>query len=105
MISNAALKKTIKIFSTSGTIICILSALGIAYGFYFKTIDTQQSQAVIIQEVKKDVVEIKEKINKTDVFQGVSTAEYNAMKEKVTSIEKTVDKMDDKIDKILIQTK
>jgi seryl-tRNA synthetase len=75
------------------------------FGFYTHTNTTLEEQASTIKEVKQDVVLIKKKINEADVYQGVSQAEYTALKDKVTGIEKTVDNIDAKLDKVLIQTK
>jgi predicted transcriptional regulator len=105
MISNANLKKTFKLSSFVSAVVTITTVLFVVSGFYYKTTSADEEQSKEIIEVKKEVVKINEKINKADVFQGVSTAEYNALKDKVAGIERTVDKIDSKLDRILIQTK
>ncbi len=99
------LKKTTKLATFISAVVGILTTLFVMYGFYYKTTETQEEHSESIKEVKKDVSEIKQKINRAEIFQGVSQAELNALQDKVNGIVKAVDKMDDKIDKILIQTK
>lgn len=99
------LKKTTKLASFISVIVGFCTTLFVMYGFYYKTTETQDEHSESIKEVKKDVTEIKQKINTAEIFQGVSQAELNALQDKVNVIAKTVDKMDDKVDKLLVQTK
>lgn len=105
MITNAGLKKWIGKSGIAGTAGIMCTVLFTASGFYYQTTIADATQTRAIEAVQKDVVEIKATINNTEVFKGVSTAEYGALKDKVAGIEKTVDKIDSKLDKILIQTK
>lgn len=102
MIPNLDIKKYSGVVGYAATLV---SALFIAYGFFYNTKSSLEDHSAAIKKVEVDVLEIKAKINKADVFQGVSTAEYNALKDKVAGIERTVDKIDEKIDKVIIQTK
>lgn len=99
------LKRTMKFATVVSAVVGVLTTLFVMYGFYYKTTQTQEEHTESIKEVKKDVLEIKKKINSAEIFQGVSQAEYKALQEKVSGIVKSVDRMDDKIDKLLIQTK
>lgn len=105
MISNAALQKTTKLSGFVTSLMTLGGVLFMFFGFYYKTTRADEEQTHEIIEVKKDVAEINSKINQSAVYQGISTAEYNALKDKVADIEKTVDKIDGKLDRILIQTK
>jgi H+/gluconate symporter-like permease len=105
MISNSRLLNALKFSGLIGPLVTILTFLFAAYGFYYKTTETQKKQDEKITVVQEDVKEIKALVNKNEVFQGVSTVEYNALKEKVNGIEKTVDKIDNKLDRIIEQTR
>lgn len=102
---DSHLKKSIRITTSIAALCGILTSLFIVYGFYYKTNETLTTHSETIKEVKIDVVAIKEKLSTTDVFQGVSKVEMESLQDKVISMEKKVDKIDDKLDKILIQTK
>jgi len=82
----------------------LLIGLFVVYGFYYNTKDTQAEHTGAIQELKTDVKEIKVKINTAEIFQGVSQSEQRSLQDKVVVIEKKVDKLDDKLDRILMQT-
>lgn len=83
----------------------LLIGLFVIYGFYYNTKDTQAEHSSSIHELKTDVKEIKLKINSAEIFQGVSQAEQKALQDKVVVIEKKMDKVDDKLDRILEQTR
>lgn len=109
MRTNSTIEKTInkttKISSLIVAGIAIIGSLSAGYGVYYNSTSAIEGQANDIIEIKKDVVEINKKINKSDVFHGVTTAEYKALKDEVADIKKTVDNVDDKLDRVLIQTK
>ena len=77
--------------------IALLTALSVGYGFYYNTKSTLESHTEKIENVERNVHGIDEKINQIEVYKGVSQSEINELKSKV-------DKMDEKLDKILIQT-
>ena len=91
------IKKTGIISNAVSLGIALVTAMSVGYGFYFNTNSNLRSNTEDINQVKKEVKEINTKINKNDVFIGVSA-------EKFKEIEQKVDKMDAKLDKILIQT-
>ncbi len=99
------LKKTTIISNAISLVIAIVASLGVVYGFYYNTRSKLQDHTNEIKEVKTEVVEIKNKMQDAAIFQGISKTEIKALQDKVSGIEKTVDKMDDKIDRLLIQTK
>lgn len=77
--------------------IALLTALSVGYGFYYNTKSTLELHTEKIEDVERNVHGIDEKINQIEVYKGVSQSEINELKSKV-------DKMDEKLDKILIQT-
>lgn len=97
------LKRTTKVASVISGVIATLGSLTIVYGFYYTTNDTLIQHENSIQEVKTDVIDIKVKINDAAVFEGVSKAQMKALEDKVNSIDSKMDKMGDKLDKILLK--
>lgn len=97
------LKKTTKLASFISTAIATIGSLSIVYGFYYSTKGTLTEHGEAINEVKSDVVLIKSKINESAVFEGVSKAQYKALEDKVSGIDKKMDKIGDKLDQILIR--
>jgi peptidoglycan hydrolase CwlO-like protein len=91
------LKKSSLVSNTISLAIALVTAMSVGYGFYFKTNANLDAHTNDIEEVKTEVKQINTKINKNDVFIGVSS-------EKFKEIEQKVDKMDEKLDRILIQT-
>lgn len=88
------LKKSSLISNTVSLVIALVTALSVGYGFYYNTKATLLKHGEEIQEVKKDVRDVNQKINDTDVFKGVSEEKFKEMDEKIT-------KMDEKLDKLL----
>jgi uncharacterized protein HemX len=88
------LKKSSLISNTVSLVIALITALSVGYGFYYNTKSTLAKHGEEIQEVKKDVRDVNQKINDTDVFKGVSEERFKEMDEKIT-------KMDEKLDKLL----
>ena len=90
-------------------LISITFAVGItftfAYGFFYnsKANDEQQNKKNIEQD--NDIIEIKKSIQNAAVFEGTSDVELKALKESTVEIKAHLDKLDDKIDRILLQTK
>lgn len=91
------LKKSSLMSNSISLLIALLTALSVGYGFYYNTKSTLESHTEKIEDVEKNVHGIDEKINQIEVYKGVSQSEINELKSKV-------DKMDEKLDRILIQT-
>lgn len=91
------LKKSSLMSNSISLFIALLTALSVGYGFYYNTKSTLESHTEKIEDVEKNVHGIDEKINQIEVYKGVSQSEINELKSKV-------DKMDEKLDRILIQT-
>jgi predicted PurR-regulated permease PerM len=92
------LKKTTIITNVFSMLVAGLTTLAVVNSFYYNTTNTLSTHTEQINDVQKDVKVIKENIKDAQIFQGVSSAEITAMKEKV-------DRMDEKLDRILMQTK
>lgn len=88
------LKKTSLVSNSVSLVIALITALSVGYGFYYNTKSTLAQHGQEIQEVKKEVRDVNQKINDTDVFKGVSEERFKEMDEKIT-------KMDEKLDKLL----
>jgi len=105
-IEHSQLERHIKRTNLTSTLISIVigtvTALSVAYSFYFNTMRTLDEHSEDIKEVKSDVTEIKGEIKDISVFKGVSNAEIQGLQGKVERVEAKMDKMDDKLDKILI---
>lgn len=91
------LKKSSLISNVVSITIATITAIGIGTGFYYSTKATLQRHEVDLKEIKKDVNDTKLQVNEIQVFRGVSSKE-------IEQLEKKVDKMDEKLDKILLQT-
>lgn len=91
------LKKSSLMSNSISLFIALLTALSVGYGFYYNTKSTLEAHTEKIEDVEKNVHGIDEKINQIEVYKGVSQSEINELKSKV-------DKMDEKLDRILIQT-
>ncbi len=83
----------------------VIVALGVGYGFFYDTKDTLRHQGDDLKELKQDMHELKEDNNSTKIFKGVSSEEMKNLGEKVERIETSVEKMDDKLDRIILQTR
>jgi gas vesicle protein len=97
------LKRTTITTHVVSSIIALITALGVVYGFYYKTNNTLDNHSNQIKEIKVDVTDVKNKVNESQIFQGVSSVEIKTLQEKVNAIDKKVDKMDEKLDKILMK--
>lgn len=92
------LRKTSIVSNVISITIALFTALSVGYGFYYNTRATLENHTSDITEIKGNVKEIQLKVTEIDIYKGVSAVEIVALQEKV-------DKMDDKLDKILMQTK
>jgi predicted PurR-regulated permease PerM len=92
------LKKTTIITNIFSMLVAGLTTLAVVNSFYYNTTNTLETHTIQINDVQKDVKVIKENIKDAQIFQGVSNAELTSLKEKV-------DRMDEKLDRILMQTK
>lgn len=75
--------------------VAIIAALGVGFGFYFNTDNRLNQCEQNIQQLEKVVKKNTEHINQIQVYKGVSSAEMKM-------IEKKVDKIDEKLDKLIL---
>lgn len=99
------LKKATVVTNFISVLVALITALGVGYGFYYNTKSTLSEHSQDIEEVKNDVTQIKTDIQEVDVFKGVSEFEVKTLEEKINKIEGDVARMDEKLDKILMQTR
>lgn len=99
------IKRATSVTSFLSALIAVICALSVGYGFYYKTSITLDSHSMDIKDVKSDVSEIKKDVQAVDVFRGVSEFEVKTLEEKITNLESDVSKMDEKLDKIILQTR
>jgi peptidoglycan hydrolase CwlO-like protein len=78
--------------------IAIVSAIGVGYGFYFNTNSTLNKHERQIEAIEKDVKTNTEILNEIQVNKAVTSSQIN-------SLEKKVDKIDEKLDKLLLMQK
>jgi peptidoglycan hydrolase CwlO-like protein len=97
------LKKTTIRTNIVSILVALFTSATFVYGFYYKTENTLQKHSVDINDVKSDVTLVKNKLNESAIYQGVTQAEIKALQDKVNGIDGKVDKMDDKLDKILLK--
>lgn len=99
------LKKTTIVSNVLGIFVALITALSVGYSFYYKTAYTQQLHSQGIETLKVDVKEIKEQLNSTALSSGVSDAEIENLKDRMSKIENGQVRIEEKIDKILLQTR
>ena len=83
--------------------ITIVTTMIVVYGFFynmFKTIEYHTNQ---IKDLQTQIEEMHKTSEETAVFKGVSDVNIKNLEEKVNMIETKVDRMDEKLDKILIR--
>jgi hypothetical protein len=99
------LKKTTIISNVLGILVALVTALSVGYSFYYRTAYTQQLHSQGIEQLKSDVKEIKIQLDNTALTSGVSNAEIDNLKERMSKIESGQVRIEEKIDKILFQTR
>jgi len=92
------IKKTTLMTNVLSILITLVSTLALTFGFYYKTIATIDFHDKAINEIQKDVLKTKDKVSQIEVFKGVSSSEMK-------NLEKKVDKIDLKLDKLLLMQK
>jgi len=104
---HTLLEKSIKRTTITSNVVSVAVSIGtalfIVYGFYFRTNTTLESHTSQIEQVQEDVRVIDDKINQSELSAGISKTELKALQDKVNGIDTKVDKMDDKLDRILLK--
>lgn len=84
-------------------IIAVVTATVVVYAFISNLSNTVQANSQEIKDIKTDVKEVKQNVQSTEVYKGVSSTEIKTLEEKVGRIENKIDKIDEKLDKIIIR--
>ena len=91
-----ALKKSNLVSTIMSVVVAIFTTMSIGFGFYYHTKSTLEAHDRDIQQMRQDIEETKLKVTDIEIFRGVSNAEIKNLEEKV-------DKIDEKLDKILLK--
>jgi hypothetical protein len=82
----------------------LIVALGVGYGFYYKTSSTLDIHSSDIKEIKADVVSIKNDMANIAIFKGMSEVERVNLQDRVSRIEDKQDKILDLLNTIKMNT-
>jgi len=109
MLDNITLERHLKKFQLTTNILSLaiglVTASGVGYAFYYKTTDTLDSHTMQIEEVKADVQNLTVSVNNSAIFQGASKEQIKALENQVADVKKTQDRIEDKIDKLIMRDK
>ncbi len=90
-----SIRKTTLTSNVISIFIAIIAALGVGFGFYFNTNSQLERHDNTIKVLEEEVEETQVLLNDIQVFRGVSSTEMK-------NLEKKVDKIDEKIDKLIL---
>lgn len=90
-----SIRKTTLATNLMSIAVTLVTGMAVTFGFYYKTNGSIQTHDKQIVEIKKDVKETIDKVSQIEVFKGVSSSE-------MLNLEKKVDKIDEKLDKLLL---
>lgn len=109
ILDNATLEKHLKKFqlldNLLSLIIGIISFTIVGYAFYYQTTDTLQVHSAQIKEMKSDISTLTVSVNSTAVFQGAINEQMKAITNQVSDVKKNQERIEDKIDKLILRDK
>lgn len=109
MLDNITLERHLKKFQLTANILSLaiglVTASGIGYAFYYKTTNTLDTHTLQIEEVKADVQDLTVSVNNSVIFQGASKEQIKSLENQVADVKKTQDRIEDKIDKLIMRDK
>lgn len=109
MLDNITLERHLKKFQLTANILSLaiglVTATGIGYAFYYKTTNTLETHTLQIEEVKADVQDLTVSVNNSAIFQGASKEQIKSLENQVADVKKTQDRIEDKIDKLIMRDK
>jgi septation ring formation regulator EzrA len=109
MLDNATLEKHLKKFQVVANIwslaIGLVTAIGVCYGFIYKTNTKLDNHTKQIDGIEMKLGSIEESITNTAVYQGASKEQIKALENQVTDVKKSQDRIEDKLDKLIMQRK
>ncbi len=86
-------------------LIALITALSVGFGFYYNTNSHLTTHDTDIKKNSDDIIVINQKVNNSERFQATTQAEINSIQDKITRIEKTQDRIEDKLDRVLERRK
>ena len=95
---EGSIKKASYISNFIAIVLAVMSALGIGFGFYYDTNSQLKTNTERIETLESNVDKTTMILNEMQIFKGVSGSE-------IKNIEKKVDKIDEKLDKLLLMQK
>lgn len=85
--------------------VAMISSVIVVNTFYYKTTMTLDEHGESIKEIKQDLNTVQVNMQDVMIYQSANTVEIKFLKERVQQMDNKIDKMNDKLDKLLIQTK
>lgn len=85
--------------------VAMISSVIVVNTFYYKTTMTLDEHGESIKEIKQDLNAVQVNMQDVMIYQSANTVEIKFLKERVQQMDNKIDKMNDKLDKLLIQTK
>lgn len=108
-LDNATLEKHLKSFQRNLTIVSlalgILASIGVCYGFYYNTNSKLDAHTDSIESIEVNMGSMSEEIKNTAIFQGASKEQIKALENQVTDVKKSQDRIEDKLDRLIMQSK
>jgi len=109
MLDNITLEKHLKKFSITNNVISIIvalaTALGVGYGFYYRTTDTLQVHTKKIESMEVSLGTLNEAVTNSAVYQGASKEQIKSLEVQVNDVKKSQDRIEDKLDRLIMQSK
>lgn len=86
-------------------LVAFVSSAVIVYAFYYDTNAALESHSNSINQIVIDVENIEDRVQQNEVVNSVTRIEIETLKKQMTSIEAKVDRIDEKLDRIILQTR
>jgi hypothetical protein len=106
---NVVLERHLKRFQITANIfslaIGILTALGVCYGFYYNTTAKLDNHTEQIEAVEVKIDELSASVTTSAVYQGASKEQIKALENQVNDVKKGQDRIEDKLDRLIMQSK
>lgn len=103
------LEKRVSLSTFLSNFISIIFAVGLtftfAYGFFYNSKTNDQQQGRKITEHDTEIKEIKQSVQKSAIFEAATGAELKSLQGTTTDIKEHLNRLEDKLDKIILQTK
>lgn len=107
MLDNATLEKHLTKTTIVSNVISIglatVTAVSIGLGFYYKTNDTMETHTQKIEKIEISVEQLSQALNNAAITQGASKEQIKALQDKMADVKKTQDRIEDKIDKLIMR--